>query len=71
MRPPSLGTRSLRKASATTKRLTSKPIRNASCRLWCEGSNDDGIGESVTLGVKRPLPLYGILIRPGYYEYGT
>lgn len=37
---------------------------------WCEGSNDDGIGQSITLDVKRPLPLYGILIRPGYYEYG-
>jgi hypothetical protein len=37
---------------------------------WCEGAKDDGIGESVTLDVKRPLPLYGILIRPGYYEYG-
>ncbi len=37
---------------------------------WCEGAKDDGIGQSVTLGVKRPLPLYGILIRPGYYEYG-
>jgi len=37
---------------------------------WCEGAKDDGIGQSVTLDVKRPLPLYGILIRPGYYEYG-
>jgi hypothetical protein len=37
---------------------------------WCEGAKDDGTGQSVTLGVKRPLPLYGILIRPGYYEYG-
>jgi len=37
---------------------------------WCEGAKDDGIGQSVTLNVKRPLPLYGILIRPGYYEYG-
>jgi hypothetical protein len=37
---------------------------------WAEGANDDGIGESITLDVKRPLPLYGILIRPGYYEYG-
>src|SRR4029077_10551224 len=34
---------------------------------WCEGANGDGIGESITLGVKRPLPLYGILIRPGYW----
>lgn len=37
---------------------------------WCEGANGDGIGESITLGVKRPLPLYGILIRPGYWDYG-
>jgi hypothetical protein len=36
---------------------------------WAEGANGDGIGESITLNVKRPLPLYGILIRPGYYEY--
>ena len=36
---------------------------------WAEGAKDDGIGESITLDVKRPLPLYGILIRPGYYEY--
>lgn len=35
---------------------------------WAEGAKDDGIGESVTLDVKRPLPLYGILIRPGYYD---
>jgi len=33
---------------------------------WCEGAKDDGIGQSITLNVKRPLPLYGILIRPGY-----
>jgi hypothetical protein len=37
---------------------------------WAEGVADDGIGQSITLDVKRPLPLYGILIRPGYYEYG-
>jgi hypothetical protein len=37
---------------------------------WCEGVEGDGIGESITLNVKRPLPLYGILIRPGYYEDG-
>jgi hypothetical protein len=36
---------------------------------WCEGAKDDGIGQSITLDVKRPLPLYGILIRPGYYDY--
>jgi hypothetical protein len=36
---------------------------------WAEGVEGDGIGESITLNVKRPLPLYGILIRPGYYDY--
>jgi hypothetical protein len=34
---------------------------------WAEGVQGDGIGESITLNVKRPLPLYGILIRPGYW----
>ena len=34
---------------------------------WAEGAKDDGIGESITLNVKRPLPLYGIQIRPGYW----
>ena len=38
---------------------------------WVEGAKDDGIGESITLNVKRPLPLYGILIRPGYWDYGN
>src|SRR5438093_6398835 len=36
---------------------------------WAEGVEADGIGESITLNVKRPLPLYGILIQPGYYHY--
>ena len=36
---------------------------------WAEGVEGDGIGESITFNVKRPLPLYGILIQPGYYEY--
>jgi hypothetical protein len=35
---------------------------------WAEGGKDDGVGESITLNVKRPLPLYGILIRPGYWD---
>ena len=35
---------------------------------WAEGAKDDGIGESITLNVKRPLPLYGISIRPGYWD---
>jgi hypothetical protein len=38
---------------------------------WAEGVEGDGVGESITLNVKRPLPLYGILIRPGYFEYGS
>jgi hypothetical protein len=37
---------------------------------WAEGVKGDGIGESITLNVKRSLPLYGILIQPGYYEDG-
>ena len=37
---------------------------------WAEGAEGDGIGESITLNVKRPLPLYGILIFPGYWDYG-
>jgi len=36
---------------------------------WAEGVEGDGIGESIKLDVKRPLPLYGILIEPGYYDY--
>lgn len=36
---------------------------------WIEGAEGDGIGESVTLEVKRPLPLYGILVVAGYYDY--
>ena len=36
---------------------------------WAEGAKDDGIGESISLNVKRPLPLYGIMIRPGYWDY--
>jgi hypothetical protein len=37
---------------------------------WAEGVEGDGIGQSITLNVKRPMPLYGILIRPGYWDYG-
>jgi hypothetical protein len=36
---------------------------------WAEGVEGDGIGESIMLNVRRPLPLYGILIQPGYYDY--
>ena len=38
---------------------------------WVEGAGGDGIGENITLNVKRAVPLYGILIRPGYWEYGS
>jgi hypothetical protein len=38
---------------------------------WAEGVEGDGIGESITLNVKRPLPLYGILIEPGYWDPGN
>jgi hypothetical protein len=38
---------------------------------WAEGAKDDGIGESITLNVKRPLPLYAILIHPGYWDPGN
>src|SRR5438132_6632068 len=31
---------------------------------WTEGVEGDGIGERLTLKVKRPLPLYGIQIQP-------
>lgn len=33
---------------------------------WAEGVPGDGIGESITMKVKRPLPLDAILIIPGY-----
>lgn len=35
---------------------------------WAEGVEGNGIGETITLQVKRPLPLYGILILPGYRQ---
>src|SRR5882724_7225809 len=38
---------------------------------WAEGVEGDGIGESITLNVKRRLPLYGILIEPGYWDPGN
>ena len=33
---------------------------------WVEGVEGDGVGESVTLTITRPLPLDAILIKPGY-----
>ncbi|MEP6810192.1 MAG: hypothetical protein ABI992_08100 [Chthoniobacterales bacterium] len=44
------------------KNVKGFPADNA----WAEGKPDDGIGESITLDVKRPLPLDEILIMPGY-----
>jgi hypothetical protein len=35
---------------------------------WAEGVDGDGIGESITLTVHRPLPLDAIMIRPGYSD---
>jgi hypothetical protein len=34
--------------------------------VWVEGVEGDGIGESITLTVHRPLPLDAIMIMPGY-----
>jgi hypothetical protein len=36
---------------------------------WAEGVEGDGVGESITLTVHRPLPLDAILIMPGYRTY--
>lgn len=36
---------------------------------WAEGVEGDGIGESITLTVHRPLPLDAIMIMPGYRTY--
>ncbi len=38
---------------------------------WAEGVEGDGVGESITLNVKRPLPLYAILVESGYYDMGS
>jgi len=46
-------------------------IKGISGLPWAEGAKDDGIGESITLTVKRPLPLYGIVMRPGYWEFNN
>lgn len=35
-------------------------------KTWAEGVEGDGIGETITLKVRRPLPLDSILIMPGY-----
>lgn len=36
---------------------------------WAEGVESDGVGENIALTVKRPLPLYALMIQPGYYDY--
>jgi hypothetical protein len=36
---------------------------------WAEGAEGDGIGESITLTVHRPLPLDAIMIMPGYRTF--
>ena len=42
-------------------------LRNLdSTSTWAEGVEGDGIGESITLDVRRELPLDRILIMPGY-----
>jgi hypothetical protein len=43
-------------------------IADFSAGTWAEGVDGDGIGESITLTVKRPLPLDTILIMPGYKD---
>jgi hypothetical protein len=35
-------------------------------KTWAEGVEGDGIGETITLKSRRPLPLDAILIMPGY-----
>jgi hypothetical protein len=39
-----------------------------SYNAWVEGVEGDGIGESIALKVRRPLPLDTILIMPGYHS---
>lgn len=36
---------------------------------WAEGAEGDGIGESISLTVHRPLPLDAIMIMPGYRTF--
>ncbi len=37
-------------------------------QAWVEGVEGDGVGESITLTVRRPLPLDSINIMPGYHS---
>ncbi len=53
--------------SAGAKNYDAKNIRSMEPDLtWAEGVEGDGIGESLTLKVNRPLPLDEIQIMPGY-----
>jgi hypothetical protein len=37
-------------------------------QAWAEGVEGDGVAESITLNVRRPLPLDSIKIMPGYHS---
>lgn len=43
-------------------------LRGTGESTWAEGAEGDGLGESLTLTVKHPLPLDAILIRPGFFQ---
>src|ERR1044072_3725340 len=43
-------------------------IKGVMAGNWAEGVEGDGIGENITLTVRRPLPLDAIMIRPGYHD---
>jgi hypothetical protein len=43
-------------------------IKGLTAGNWAEGVEGDGIGENITLTVRRPLPLDAIMIRPGYND---
>ena len=43
-----------------------KLIMKYSQHTWVEGVEGDGIGETISLKVRRPLPLDSIMIMPGY-----
>jgi hypothetical protein len=43
-----------------------KLIMKYAQHTWAEGVEGDGIGETISLKVRRPLPLDSIMIMPGY-----
>jgi hypothetical protein len=57
-------------AAVTPEGPTDYEVKNIkgleSGTTWAEGVDGDGIGESITLAVHRPLPLDAIMIMPGY-----